>query len=242
MHVMRPAKHLFAGLLVAAAASGGTTAVGDRVRDAAARVDYGWYTNDPALIMAARDAVGREPGDPWAPYVSAYASYRAAELERAAGRSAVAELGDCEEAADSAAKSEAAEAEASVLIAACAGMAAAEEPLRGVLHLRRSRQALARARALAPDNPRLALVTYRLARDRADAPAPAIEAVVEAFRSAHGSLGFPDWGEAEALTEAGRVRLAAGDRRGARDLVEQALLIAPDYTAARALQRAVIGR
>jgi Tfp pilus assembly protein PilF len=62
----------------------------------------------------------------------------------------------------------------------------------------------------------------------------AIDTVVTAFRDAR--AGFPDWGEAEALLALSEQRLAAGDLRGARDALEETLLIAPDYTAALELK------
>jgi hypothetical protein len=42
----------------------------------------------------------------------------------------------------------------------------------------------------------------------------------------------PTWGEAETLVLLGEVHLQRGETRVARDLLERALLIAPDYRAA----------
>ena len=42
----------------------------------------------------------------------------------------------------------------------------------------------------------------------------------------------PDWGEAEALTALAAAALDRGQTRTARDFVERALLLAPDYSAA----------
>jgi hypothetical protein len=107
-------------------------------------------------------------------------------------------------------------------------MLADVEPLRAVWHQRRLRQALGQAETLAADNPRLLLVRLRHLGDAA----LTAEAVTAAFRMRRGRNAFPDWGEAEALLLQSEQCLAAGDLRGARDALEETLLIAPDYTAA----------
>jgi tetratricopeptide (TPR) repeat protein len=126
-----------------------------------------------------------------------------------------------------------------VLLAACAALAAAEEPLRSVLHQRRLRQALARAEALDPDNPRLRLVAYLYTSAHDADSQQALEAVLAAFRLHEDRHAYPEWGEAEALTLLGAIRLESGDLKGARDLLEEALLIAPDYAAAVQLRRRI---
>jgi len=202
------------------------------LRDAAARIDYGWYTGDRALVLAARDSLDLSIREPWALYLRAYGAYRAAQLNLVLGAEAGEELASCAADAESAGANEAIAAEASVLVVACSAMAAAAEPLRAVWHQRRLRQGLEHARALAAGNPRLMLV---LRQHVGDTGIPA-EAVVDAFRMSRARNAFPDWGEAEALLTQGELRLAAGDLRGARDALEETLLIAPDYTAALELK------
>ncbi len=51
----------------------------------------------------------------------------------------------------------------------------------------------------------------------------------------------PDWGEAEALAALGELYLARAEVRGARDLIERALLLAPDYRFAAELRAQVAG-
>jgi hypothetical protein len=202
------------------------------LRDAAARIDYGWFTADLALIHAARDSLEAGSGDPWSHYLRAYASYRAARLALADDRAATADLERCAADAAAAAAGGAPAGEASVLVAACAALAATAEPLRAVWHQRRLRQALEEALARAAGNPRLLLVRALHVHDIA---LPA-DAIVAAFRDARVPGGFPDWGEAEALLLLSAQRLAAGELRGARDALEETLLIAPDYTAALELK------
>lgn len=198
------------------------------LRDAAARIDYGWYTGDRGLILAAREGLEGSAREPWSQYLRAYAAYRAGQIELARGVEAGESLASCAADAESAAANEAVAAEANVLIVACSAMAAAAEPLRAVWHQRRLRQGIEQAEALAAGNPRLLLVRQQ---HLADATVT-VEAVVSSFRDSRGRNAFPDWGEAEALLLLSEQRLAAGDLRGARDALEETLLISPDYTAA----------
>lgn len=200
------------------------------LRDITARIDYGWFTGDVGLIHAARDALDSSASEPWSRYLGAYAAYRAAQLALARGQAVKTDLEHCADDADAAAADETVAVEASVLIVACAAMAAAVEPMRATWHQRRLRQGLAQAEGSAAGNPRLLLVRRTLPGEQGIA----IDTVVTAFRDAR--AGFPDWGEAEALLALSEQRLAAGDLRGARDALEETLLIAPDYTAALELK------
>lgn len=222
-------------LPVCLAIAGATTALAEipaGMRDAAARIDYGWYTGDRGLILAARDALDPSAREPWSRYLRAYAGYRAGQLALASGADARRDLASCAVDAETAAADETVAAEASVLVVACSAMAADAEPLRAVWHQRRLRDALEQAETLAADNPRLLLVRQR---HLGDAAVP-VEDVVVAFRNGRGRNGFPDWGEAEALLIQSEQRLAAGDLRGARDALDEILLIAPDYSAALELK------
>jgi hypothetical protein len=215
------------------------TQPGPAARDAAARIEFGWFTADARLIEAAAQSLGRERGDPWQSYLRAYAAYRMAALRLAQGQRAGEVLEDCATAAEAAAGEAAAEAEASVLLAACAALAARDEPLRAVLHQRRLRQALLHASTLDTDNPRLKLIAVQYLADEAAGSAPTLEEVLAAFERQPNSA-FPDWGQAEAMLLLAERQLALGDRRGARDLIENALLIAPAFSAAARLERQLV--
>ena len=163
---------------------------------------------------------------------------------RCAGRSSAAptvrarsRLRDCaqRDAATDVAKSFA--ADAWVLVAACALVDG---------DVRRSEQALALARERDDDNPRIALVeAWALERSagtdpaRREAVAAQLTAVVEAFDAWTPSIDDPDWGHAEALTALAADALERGQVRTARDLIERALLLAPEYRAAVELRAAL---
>ena len=214
--------------------------------DLGGRIDYGFYVDDPRAIEDALPALKRMSADDASVrYYRAFAAFRLAQL---GGPRAATYAEDCvsnatvqepaERLSRTAAEARArATAEAWILVAACAGLAGHSEPAKGLAHDRRSSQALAHARELDPSNPRIALLDAWLVSQRpalADAAVrdlaiAKLEAAVEAFDAWSPPSGAPDWGEAEALAALAEVHLARGDRRAARDLVERALLLAPDY-------------
>lgn len=106
----------------------------------------------------------------------------------------------------------------------------------------RATKLLEDARALQSGNPRILLVTAALAIGRAKSAADraaaegSIAAAVAAF-DAQPPLppGSADWGHAEALARLGEIQLLQGNRVAARNSIERALVMAPDYSFARAL-------
>jgi len=99
-----------------------------------------------------------------------------------------------------------------------------------------------KATELGANNPRVQLL---LAIDRirhADnnkrkaAALSKLQACVKLFDSLPPGAGdLPDWGQAEALTWLGQALLQQGDRTGARNALERALVVAQDYVWARSL-------
>ena len=96
---------------------------------------------------------------------------------------------------------------------------------------------------LEPKNPRVRLVEALAAFDRAgkDATEKAaalkkLRAVTQMFETARaGASTTPEWGAAEAYAFLGRALYDQRDVVGAREALERALLIAPDYALARSL-------
>jgi hypothetical protein len=208
--------------------------------DAAARLSYGFYVGDLAVVTAAEAVLQRLPDSPDVSYYRALAALRSLQLG-APGEASGSELANrCIEHGSAATLGEALTAEAWILIAACSDLAARGAPLRAKLYQRRRDKALMQARELMPDNPRAlwvrawiagALSALQGAALDADSRA-ALTVAVEAFQRRDDGLDGPDWGEAEALTCYGAALLAEGDVRQARDMLEQALLAAPGYRAA----------
>jgi tetratricopeptide (TPR) repeat protein len=226
--------------------------------DVAGRIDYGFYVGDPRAIENAISALERmSDHDADVRYYRAFASFRLALL---GGEHAASRAEDCVKNATVAEPTErltraAAEArerasvESWLLVAACAGLAGRPDAAKGLARDKRLSRALGRARELEPSNPRVALLDAWLVSRRpalADAAARGeavakLEAAVEAFAAWSPSPGAPDWGEAEALAALAEVRLARGELRGARDLIERALRVAPDYRVALELKAQLQG-
>jgi tetratricopeptide (TPR) repeat protein len=99
-------------------------------------------------------------------------------------------------------------------------------------------KSLRTALSQAPDNPRVKLIDAWCSQGAGNDPA-ALErwrAVVATFEAAPPSRpGKPDWGHVEALTMLGETYLQRGDTVAARDALERALVLAPDYREAQRL-------
>jgi tetratricopeptide (TPR) repeat protein len=195
------------------------------LKDLAARVDYGFYNNDAHALDVARAALDRLGDSAAVQYYRDYAALRRAQLGPA-GRAA-ALVRDCAERELPADRTGPAAAEAWVLVAACAVV--------GQQSSRRVEQALSRARELDKRNPRIGLIeAWVMRHDGGDATALAakLEQAIAAFDAWNAPPNAPDWGEAEALAALADVTLARGEARAARDLIERALLLVPDYSVA----------
>lgn len=109
----------------------------------------------------------------------------------------------------------------------------------------RSTTQIHKALVLAPRNPRVLLLEaigdyqHPKAQSPKESAAPAcgkFKAVAEVFETERADVDHvPGWGAAEAYTWLGRCYLDTGDGNAARDALERALLIAPEYGQARRL-------
>lgn len=217
--------------------------------DLAGRVEYGFYTREPRAIEAARAGLARLPANgPLRDYYAGLAAYRASLLAAADGGHGLGDmLGECLSRARRAADDEALSGEAWALTAACSVLGARHEPGRARHYQSRLEEALRKAAAADADNPRLQLVRVWVLSQRPAHEAPELreaarlhlEEALARFASRSAPFGFPDWGEAEALAHLGEIQLELGAPRAARDFVERALLAAPDYGFALALQKRV---
>lgn len=199
------------------------------VLDLAARVHYGYYQAEPRTIDTALTALDRLGDSPEVVYYRDFAALRRAQLG-GNDRVGVERLRACAQRDPQLGHDKRLAAEAWVLVAACAQVAGDEG---------RRERALALARERDDDNPRIALVEAWAMMQEAGtdeekraAASTKLAAVVEAFEMWAPSLDDPDWGYAEALTALAAAALERGQARTARDFIERALLVAPDYRAA----------
>lgn len=217
-------------------------------RDTESRIQYGYYTQDArALGNLAASLAAAETKDQWQGYYSALASWRLAQLGllhpggKAPGVAQLAER--CVHALDEVLAQQPNFADGLALRALCGVL-----PLTGGgLHVpfagHGPRKDLDRALALAPKNPRVqlldALGDYEFAapldgnKERALGKLRRATAAFEAERG--GAEALPGWGASEAYYYLGKDLLEHADPVGARDALEHALLLAPEYAQARQL-------
>lgn len=216
-------------------APGVSSAASAEVLDLAGRIHYGYYQADVRVIDAAQTALDRLGDSADVVYYRDFAALRRAQL-RAPDRDGAKRLSACAAREIGTDVEKRAAAEAWVLVAACALVAGDG---------RRFEQALARARAGDDDHPRIALLEAWQLERSGSKDAQAIEerltAAVEAFDAWTPTFDDPDWGQAEALAALAKNALDRGEVRAARDLVERALLLAPDYRRAVELRTALQG-
>lgn len=230
----------------------GATEPSAELLDLAGRIEYGFYTQEARSIESARSGLARLPGrDALQDYYAGLAAYRAALLGAADnGRGLGTVLTECMDRGGRAAEDAELASEAWVLVAACAVLGARHEPNRSRMYQNRFQGALREAVAADADNPRITVVqawalSHRPAHEEAELRSLArqrLEQSLEQFALWSAPFGFPDWGEAEALAHLGEIYLTLGDSRTARDYIEHALLVAPDYRFALALQKRVLSR
>lgn len=209
------------------------------------RADYAYFTeNQNSLRNLLRDAgsvLARSGESPAIRYGLGFAHYRLGLLLSAGQKSmAAAEMSACIEHLDEAVQSDARFAEAYTLQSACYGQLSALKTLTAMINRPLSGARLDKARELSPRNPRVALVEAYGAYERPRAfggdKAHALtlfKQAVELFETTPQEPGQPRWGHADAYAGLGRSLLEADDLLGARNALERALILAPEFSAAR---------
>ena len=134
-------------------------------------------------------------------------------------------------------------ADALALQSACLGLEAELSSWRAPLAAPKSASQLRKALQLGPKNPRVLLLDAIGAYEHAKAPGAdaqhpcaKFEAVAAVFEAERADIDqVPGWGAAEAYMWLGRCYLDNGNGNAARDALERALLIAPEFGQARRL-------
>jgi hypothetical protein len=237
------------------AASGAVPGADTAWRDVESRIQYGYYTEDAAALRNLAGLIAAdESHDKLHGYYAALLDWRRAQLAAqgvsgARGGSAADFARRCVSEADDALAAQADFADALALRSACLatplGPAAGAAPLSAG----KARKDLERAARLAPRDPRVLLVDamndYQLAsaaggnKERAHSK---LRRTVAAFDSERAGVErLPGWGAAEAYLFLARDLLDHADPVAARDALEHALLIAPEFGQARRLMAKLIG-
>ncbi len=232
----------------------------DELDDAASRLQYAFYTADLRGLHDVIDII--EALDVDAPpgakeYQLAYGEWKLAQLyaDPTSQRTPVPHAGSlagkaaeqCVKHARAAIHQDARMADAHALDAICSGMPQGFFRLTGLSGANCDKsKSLKTALELAPGNPRVQLIGALCNASKSEQTTSSVakwSAVVAAFESAPpSSPGTPDWGHVEALTLLGESYLQTGDRVKARDALERALVLAPDYHQAQRMLEGVAAR
>jgi hypothetical protein len=214
--------------------------------DTEGQIQYAFYTEDAraltALVARLEAITGAEPLHG---YYAALANYRLSLTLAAADKAHAANAAErCVANLEPVLQERADWAEAVALQGACFNSVAALKPLRAPFARPHSRSQLAHALALEPHNPRALLLDGWLAYEHPRSAAHAgkdraceeLQAAVVVFEVARAGVEHvPEWGAAEGYAYRAQCDLDRGEVAGARDALERALLIAPDFKLARRL-------
>jgi Tetratricopeptide repeat len=251
---VRSVVYSFAALLLSGSVSMARGDGMEELDDVAARVQYAFYTADARAleeVLALNDGLEVDAGlAAMRSYYAAYGRWRLAQVYAAAlavdrsgsgSRAASARAAEtCASDAQAAIAADPRLAEAYAIHAVCDAFSpsAAGVPREKTACRTKS---LRTAISLAPANPRVLLIEALCASERVDPGR--LRDVVAAFEAAPPrTAGKPDWGHAEALTLLGDSYLTSGDPVAARDALERALVIAPDYREAQELLQTAAAR
>ncbi len=220
--------------------------------DLEGRIEYAYFTADANalrnLVAATENSLAKGSSGPLAYYQRGHAQYRLGlVLEAHKDAKAPDAFSACVTALDKAIDADKQFAEAYALESACHTRLADLRAWKGVVDLPLGGSRLDKALKLAPKNPRVVLVDalsdYERPRglggDRQRACSK-FEKAAQLFAAAPEETQLPGWGAADAYLYVGRCLDEGGDVLGARNALERALLIAPDFAIARAELRRVI--
>jgi tetratricopeptide (TPR) repeat protein len=209
--------------------------------DVEGRIQYGFYTEDARSLTDLADQLTRSEAEqqPLRYYYAGLANYRLALLlapkDKEHAREAVEQ---CVHKLDSALKAESNFAAGFALQSACLRTMSALKPWKPLAGSKSTGQ-MERAVKLAPRDPRVLLLEALGNGDDGKIDEQALltlKKAADAFESERQGVDrTPGWGAAEAYTHLGRGYLERGDVLKARDALERALLIAPDFARARRL-------
>jgi tetratricopeptide (TPR) repeat protein len=252
---------LTAGLLASAPA---TRAADLNWLDIESRIQYGYFTEDTRSLHNLVEPLGsNDSHDRLKSYYAGLLAYRLTLLARAQADQSAATgkapppvrrndrsknearqtVERCVGSLDQALEVQSNFAEALALQSACLGMLADLGTWRAPLAAPKSATQLHKALQIAPKNPRVLLLDaisdYEHAKvpgGDAEHPCSKFKAVAALFDAERADVDqVPGWGAAEAYMWLGRCYLDIGNPNEARDALERALLIAPEFGQARRL-------
>jgi len=221
------------------------------------RIESGYFQQDAAGLEALAATLPDDPSvtghdtthkDEWRSYYGALLAYRLALLAKNNEDRAWLAAQRCIDRLNHALVLDTDSAEALALQSACLALQSHLDPWRSPLAAPLSLSRIDKALTLAPHNPRVLLLGALAARDRprffggdAGQAFSLLEQSVSAFERQRGqSREVPGWGAADAFTYLAQDYLARGEAVAARNVLERALLVAPDFAQARELMAQIV--
>jgi tetratricopeptide (TPR) repeat protein len=215
--------------------------------DLAGRIEYAYYAADGRSLQQSLDALEHlTDDDTHRDLVNSYLNYGRWKLSQLVAKS---DPDRAQQAADACADSKAttkqvtSQATHHALVAACLEMLGELRPLRKVLYRSRRDAELTEARQIGAVIAQVQFISAWITsrkNDTAEADAALKQALTQ-FDQAETAAGSSDagWGHAEAAYLLGKSENARGNVLAARNALEQALVLAPDYREAQQLLRSL---
>ncbi len=214
--------------------------------DLQAQIVYAFHIEDTNLLVNLVQTLATQANSGGADqalrYHLAHAQYRLGLLMGDKHpKEAAAAFGDCVDQLKRLLEQEPMSAEGLALQSACYGGMAKYKSLEALLLRSRASERINAALRLAPRNPRVLYLVAMdgFARSKAgsaehDRAFTALELAVRVFdQSPVTGSDAPSWGQAEAYLELGIKLQSRGDLLGARNAIEKALIVSPDFKAAQ---------
>jgi tetratricopeptide (TPR) repeat protein len=209
------------------------------------RIQYGYYTEDARSLHGVMELLApADAPDATKSYYAGLANYRLTQLAAAGDKSRAKGTAEaCVSSLDLALQGRKDFADALALQSVCLDRLAALEAWRTPFAASKSGSQIEKARHLAPRNPRVLLLDAVELYERPKSTAADKEHALSVFRSAAAAFEaerqeaehVPGWGAAEAYVYLAKCYLDRGATLEARDALERALLIAPEFAEARRL-------
>jgi tetratricopeptide (TPR) repeat protein len=213
--------------------------------DVESRIQYGYYTEDPRSLASVMEQLAPpDSASASKSYYAGLANYRLTQLTLSKDKSLAKQTAEaCVSSLDQALKIKQDFADALALQSACLEVLAVLEAWRTPFASSRSGAQIEKARHLAPRNPRVLLLDAVELYERPKGSAAEKDRALNGFKQAAAAFEVerqdtehaPGWGAAEAYIYLGRCYLDRGATLDARDALERALLIAPEFAEARRL-------
>jgi len=239
-------------MLLALMAAVGVRAQEMDAADLEGRIEYAYFTADANalrnLVSATQSSLAKGSDSALAHYQRGHAQYRLGLVLQARSDPKASEaFSACVEALGKAIDADKEFAEAYALQSACYTKQSELKAWKVVVDLPLASSKLEKALKLAPKNPRVtlidALIDYERPRGLGGDQQRAcsnFEKAARLFDATTDETRLPGWGAADAYFHVGLCLSEGGDVLGARNALERALIIAPDFAAARAELRRVI--